>query len=1515
MTLLDGGVIWAASEEHGWLRGRILSVGGSTVDVQSIARPFAEEAAGIKFTVSLDDLLPVSELDDDANAYGDVLDLQVLHDAAVYETLRLRYFNDHIYTQAGPTSLISINPYKQIMPLYTQKAINMYKDNTDGAPPHVFAMAQNAYNSLIDNGICQSILCSGESGAGKTEVAKLVVQYLAATTSKDSTFKGGGKKVNPLFQTRQVQNQIIESNPLLEAFGNAKTVRNENSSRFGKFIQILFAADHTICGGRVRHYLLEKARVVSQHGGERNYHVFYHICAGVDGDLKQRLHLRSPEHFHYLNQSGVYELLDTDGKPMCDEKLEFSRTQQSMAQMRIEPAVQDQIWEILAAVLHLGNLEFETVANKTAADGAKLRQESEATMRVVADLLKCDYQILDKGLTCSLVKVTGEAQPIEVPQSTESCAHARDALSKVVYEKLFAWLVSCINECLQHSDALEGLSEAEKRKIEAHFIGVLDIFGFEVFENNSFEQLCINYANEALQQQFINQMLHAMMAQYEKEGVKVDAIPFEDNAPCLELLESKLGIFSMLDDECNFPKGSDETFLHKLMDNHKSHSHLKPGGSSSDPHLKDNATPSGKTLMGGTRGRVLTIGEAFVVSHFAGEVEYSVRSFLEKNRDTINESLKTILSGAEQPLMKKLLVARADDDAGAPGAGGARSAGGRSTGARTVGARGGARGAVAQRKEDKRSLGSQFKLQLAELVGLIESGRAHYVRCVKPNSIRRAHTFEAPSVIRQLRCSGVTETVRARRAGWPVSHEFSAFINRYKEVYMSLAKKRTAPDGIEPILRFFLSSTDEWRVGTSKVFLRDQSSSLLEERYKVYRINCKLLLQARVRAVLQHARYRKWAGASVVIQKNFRMWSAVAWRTRVSAAMRALQKAARARVARLGFRSRREGAQTLQARARRAWRRREHAAGIKSAVRLKAAVRRGAARQAYGMQLGKVIEKEREVRRLQEEAAAAARLEEEERKRAEMMAQEKHKIEAQADELCDEVLVSIKSRQLDMARQQLELAADCYTQVGRTDKEVVVKSLTREIAKAEEREVSRAEGEVEMRRAEERLRAGDTAGAKAAVHQAKAHFERALASDMSEQVDKLLLSVQQAGDKETYLTEAQAAEDQATALLTQTHATRYAEAGKAVEKARVAYKRAGVPAVSLDLLESQIAAGQKKLDAEMHAKAVEEEELRKMSEEEQRVAEEQARAMEKEAAQREAEARQRARLAGLEEEKALESRMAVAVGGYGHERPASGDVRDLSAVMSPNAERSLPSVGMRQAVTLEPDQPLEVLKEGWLLKQSKKLKKWQKRYFVLDNVALYYCRSPTSVPDGFFAIRRCQFHYSEKTCCFDVITPSRVFRMQTPEGLQQLREWAENYKKAMSARDFPYFHVEQTTRLDLSRELLLGVMSTGLRMVKLGLYDPGFEEEIAFYTFDEIYSWGASDLQTFEFRVASERMPYSFKTMHAQEIEAKLEAKFTRWRDWRLYQQQMQQQQEEAAAAPAPQTQRVTGSRRIGGPN
>ena len=883
------------------------------------------------------------------------------------------------------------------------------------------------------------------------------------------------------------------------------------------------------------------------------------------------------------------------------------------------------MWEVLAAILHIGNLSFEKVANKNAEDGSKVRDESMATMKVVAKLLKCDYELLDKGMTCSLVKVTGETQPIEVPQSTESCVHARDALSKVIYEKLFAWLVGCINECLQASDALAGISDAEKKKIEAHFIGVLDIFGFEVFENNSFEQLCINYANESLQQQFINQMLHAMMAQYEKEGVKVDAIPFEDNSPCVELLESKMGIFSMLDDECNFPKGTDETFLGKLMDSHKGHSHLKPGGSSSDPHLKDNQTPAGKTTMGGVRGRLLTVGEAFVVSHFAGEVEYSVRSFLEKNRDTINESLKTVLNGSEQPLMKKLLVARADDDAGAaaeakPG----RMIGGRlvgGTGARGVGARGAGR-SMAQRKEDKRSLGSQFKMQLSELVGLIESGRAHYVRCIKPNALRRPHTFEAPSVIRQLRCSGVTETVRARRAGWPVSHSFEDFVKRYIEVYMSLSKAKKPPADLLPILKFFLASEDEWRIGTSKVFLRDQSSSRLEERYKVYRLNCKLLVQARVRAMLQWMRYRKWAGASLSIQKNFRMWSAVNRRKTVMAAMRTLQQMARAKLTRQLFRGRCAGAQCLQASARRSGRRRLQAASRAGAVRLQAAVQRTSARRLYALRLAKEIEKERELERLRKEEEQRLRLAEEERARAALLAQEKHKIEAQADELCEETLQSIKEGQLDMAREQLELATTCYQQAGRADKDDVIRDLERQLAKAAERERERGQGEAEMQRADDALARGDSAGAKDALHKAKAHAERALAADMSEQIERLMAKVQQEDDKELYVREAAAAEDEAERRQA---GGDLSGASQAIERAKASSKRAGVaPPGSLAALEAAVGEGLKQREAAEAAKAREEEELKKMSEAESKAAEEQARAMEKEVKAREREVSERA---------------------------------------------------------------------------------------------------------------------------------------------------------------------------------------------------------------------------------------------------------------------------------------------------
>eukprot|EP00960_Hanusia_phi_P029058 747751-Hanusia_phi.AAC.1 len=1065
MALLDNTLVWAACEDFGWVRGKIIKVGSGDVDVQLSDRLHATGHAGVVMKVPYDDLLPVSELDEDPEAIGDVLDLQVLHDAAVFETLRLRYFADKIYTSAGPTSLISINPYKQIMPLYTQRAINMYKDNVEGSPPHVFAMAQAAYNNLMDNGVCQSILCSGESGAGKTEVAKLVVQFLAATTSKESSFKGGGNKLNPFFQTRQVQNQIIESNPLLEAFGNAKTVRNENSSRFGKFIQILFSPDHTICGGRVRHYLLEKARVVSQHKGERNYHVFYQICAGLTGELREKLHLAGPETFHYLNQSGVYQLLDTDGKPLCDEVVEFDRVQQSMTQMQIEESTQRQIWEVLAAILHLGNIQFQSVEHKTSADGSKVANGD--ILSFTADLISCDASVLESCLTHSMVKVTGETNPIQVPQSADSAAAARDALCKVIYEKLFAWLVGCVNTCLSSSDVFSHLSEHEKRKVESHFIGVLDIFGFEVFEYNSFEQLCINYANETLQQQFINQMLHSMMAQYEKEGVKVDAIPFEDNSPCVDLLESKMGIFALIDDECNVPKGSEEGFLAKLMDMHKSHTHLKPGGSSSDPHLKEGLQSVGTHSKYGS-ARVQSAKEAFVISHFAGEVEYTVTLFLEKNRDTINESLKTILKSSQHALIRTIMQESSVDDSEKDSNSAGRIIGGRRVGggaARVTGARSAA--SAKQRQQDKRSLGFQFKQQLQELVNLIESGKAHYVRCVKPNNDRKLPmSSDSSDALVSLICQlgalllparyltmgvGVTETVRARRAGWPVSYTFADFVSRYGEVYVSTARCRNSafdhtkilevppelstaavndtrypsvlPAGSRDVANRYIQGVPARSGSVAPDLTNAGACESIFDKEQVSEVGIELCDDPE-----DFQNVVSMEPVPIESCRNSNHTSACQGESKhTSCSYRYLGRMRKATV-------------LSQAVISRYFDRKNFSNSREFALLMQAQFRRAVHMNKYMQKLRIQFAKEEEEKKKKQEEEERLRLAMVSQ-RADRVAKEKEGVEKQADILCDEVKVCVESGDLDLATECLESASDLYEKIGLSAKKLEVESL------------------------------------------------------------------------------------------------------------------------------------------------------------------------------------------------------------------------------------------------------------------------------------------------------------------------------------------------------------------------------------------------------------------------------------------------------------------------------------------
>jgi len=635
----------------------------------------------------------------------------------------------------------------------------------------------------------------------------------------------------------------------------------------------------------------------------------------------------------------------------------------------------------------------------------------------------------------------------------------------------------------------------------------------------------------------------------------------------------------------------------------------------------------------------------------------------------------------------------------------------------------------------------------------------------------------------------------------------------------------------------------------------------------------------------------KYGSASLCIQKNYRMWAAVHRRKQLKSATLALQQRAKMLVAMRRFQSQCRGGRLLQAGAKRSVARKNHVAQRSGARRLGAASRRAVKNDNYVQLLKDVIRKEREERIRREEEERRQKLEAAERAKAEAEAAAKKEAEAKGQKLCEQASACLDVNKVSEAWELLSLAKESFKTAGTKEHDEILEKLKVRIEKAEDRQQSKSEGEKYLVEAKRALREGKIEAAKTAINQAKTKIERSLDATIADEVTKVVTEIQSIEDKARYTKQGEDASEDASGCILQNDLD---GAVNALKTAKTAFGRAGIveeKAEKIANLEKALDKAREEQEKQKEQKQKEAKEKENIAAEELKAAEEQAEALRKEMEERDKAAKSAAKDA-KEAQNAQLDNLAVSVGGYGHGRD-SLNMSELAKTPKekPKTEKPEGTPKVDQPVTLETDPPLEVIKEGWLFKQSKKLKKWQKRYFVLDNVALYYCRSPTSIPDGFFAIRRCQFHYSEKTCCFDVITPSRVFRMQTPEGVTQLREWAECYKKAMAHREFPYYHVEQTTRLDLSRELLLGVMSTGLRMVKLGLYDPGFEEEIAFYTFDEIYSWGASDLQTFEFRVATERMPYSFKTMHAQEIESRLEAKFVKWREWRLWKRQKQQEE------------------------
>eukprot|EP00026_Physarum_polycephalum_P002483 Phypoly_transcript_02490.p1 GENE.Phypoly_transcript_02490~~Phypoly_transcript_02490.p1 ORF type:complete len:810 (+),score=170.22 Phypoly_transcript_02490:150-2579(+) len=662
----------------------------------------------------------------------DMVTMTGVSEGDIISNIQQRYNGSIIYTSIGSV-LISINPYKDL-DVFSHKNIDKYKGkNAFELPPHVFSLAEETYKAILTEGKNQAIIISGESGAGKTEASKGIMQYLAAVS-------GSGATVD------KIKNVILESNPLLEAFGNAKTLRNNNSSRFGKYIEIQFDVKGDPVGGKIHNYLLEKSRVISQTKGERNFHIFYQLFTAGSSD-KSNWRLATIERYNYLNKSGC---VVAEG---INDSHEFAATRHAMSTVGITHGQQDQIFRILVGILTLGNIEFKPAGKEEAAVVDK------SVLGVAASLLGVE----DKALTQALLShtITSGSQrstSYQVPQNVEQAAYTRDALAKGIYSRLFDWLVFTINNSMT-------LQQGKTTSI-----GILDIYGFEIFQQNSFEQLCINYVNETLHQIFIDLTLKAEQEEYMKEGIPWEQVKYHNNKPTVDFLDGKpLGLFTVLDEEVLFPKGTDASFVEKMNNAFSRNPIYKQGASKESPL-------------------------SFSVQHYAGQVTYNAAGFLDKNRDTFYDDLKALCFTSKSTVLVEIFEL-------------------------TSGEKGVQKGVKARPV----TAGFQFKNSVAELLKSLYACQPHYIRTIKPNDEKRPLYFDEPRVTEQVRYLGLLENLKVRRAGFCYRTTFERWVKRY-----AVISDRTFPTyqgdlraAVEILLNEVGISSKEYAFGKTKIFIRE----------------------------------------------------------------------------------------------------------------------------------------------------------------------------------------------------------------------------------------------------------------------------------------------------------------------------------------------------------------------------------------------------------------------------------------------------------------------------------------------------------------------------------------------------------------------------------------------------------------------------------------------------------------------------------------------------------------------
>ncbi|XP_024881154.1 myosin heavy chain, muscle isoform X16 [Temnothorax curvispinosus] len=789
---------WVPDEKEGYLLGEIKATKG---DVVSVGLPGGETKQFRKDQLSQVNPPKFEKAEDMA-------DLTYLNEASVLHNLKQRYYAKLIYTYSG-LFCVAINPYKRF-PVYTHRCAKLYRGKRRSeVPPHIFAISDGAYVNMLTNSENQSMLITGESGAGKTENTKKVIAYFAtvgASTKKEKEDTGSQKKGS-------LEDQVVQTNPVLEAFGNAKTVRNDNSSRFGKFIRIHFGPSGKLAGADIETYLLEKARVISQQTLERSYHIFYQIMSGSVKGLKEMCLLSNNITDYYFVSQGKTTI------PGLDDGEELLVTDQAFDVLGFTQEEKDNIYKITAAVMHMGGMKFKQRGREEQAE-ADGTEEGER----VAKLLGCDCADLYKNLLKPRIKVGNEF--VTQGRNKDQVAYSVGAMSKAMFDRLFKWLVKKCNETLDTK---------QKRQ---HFIGVLDIAGFEIFDFNSFEQLCINFTNEKLQQFFNHHMFVLEQEEYTKEGIEWAFIDFGmDLLACIDLIEKPMGILSILEEESMFPKATDKTFEEKLNNNHlgKSPNFLKP-----------------KPPKPGQQAAHFAIG------HYAGNVPYNITGWLEKNKDPLND---TVVDQFKKSTNKLLVEIFADH----PGQSGDAGGGG-----------GGGKGGRGKKGGGFSTVSSSYKEQLNNLMTTLRATQPHFVRCIIPNELKQPGVIDSHLVMHQLTCNGVLEGIRICRKGFPNRMVYPDFKLRYKILCANAVREPCEPQKATQIILDAINlENDQYRMGHTKVFFRAGVLGQMEELRDERLGKIVSWMQAYIRGYLSRKDYKKLQEqrlALVVVQRNLRKY-------------------------------------------------------------------------------------------------------------------------------------------------------------------------------------------------------------------------------------------------------------------------------------------------------------------------------------------------------------------------------------------------------------------------------------------------------------------------------------------------------------------------------------------------------------------------------------------------------------------------------------------------------------------